>query len=407
MAARERIMNKVRVVILTSSFPRWANDTDPPFVFELARRISHTFDITVLAPHCDGAKRREDLNGIQVVRFAYAPYKYEKIAYAGGILGNLKKSPVLCALIPFFLAAELLNLIKLIIDLRPQIIHAHWVLPQALVAVLACKITKSPLKILCTAHGADIYGLKGACFKRLRRFVYRNLDRCTAVSNAMREDIRQEAGGDLTIDVMPMGVDLQGRFAPASRPPQKNQVLFVGRLVEKKGLTYLIKAFPAIRQAIPDASLLIIGDGPHRHQLETLARKLDVADQISFLGALPNQKIAWYYQQAEILVFPSIISADGDREGLGLVPIEAMGCGCAVVATDLPALADVIHGRINGISVPQRSPLAIAGAVVQLLKNRTLLARMRRKGREYVLGRFDWAIVAERYQSLMQDMVNK
>ena len=259
---------------------------------------------------------------------------------------------------------------------------------------------------MCTSHGADIYGLKDPASKIFRRFVLRNVDACAAVSTAMRDEISRESGDARNIKVIPMGVDLKFRFVPGSNAPKKHQLLFVGRLVEKKGLCYLLEALPFIRHEVPDVSLLIIGDGHKKNILKKFAFDSGLDDCVTFLGAVPNTKLVTYYQSSELLVFPSIIAEDGDREGLGLVPVEAMGCGCGVVVTDLSAIRDVVQNGINGIVVPQRSAKAIAQAVVRLFSNRSQLERYRRMGRQSVCEKFDWDVIAERYRDTLQALID-
>ena len=158
---------RISILVLTSTFPRWKGDVEPPFVHELARRLTDSFDVHVLAPHAPGSKRREILDGVHVHRFRYAPSVLERLAYQGGILANLKKSPLLFGLVPFFLAAQLLAAIHLLMRQPIQVIHAHWIFPQGMVALLARALSRSKAKVLCTSHGGDLYGLKGAVFSRV------------------------------------------------------------------------------------------------------------------------------------------------------------------------------------------------------------------------------------------------
>ena len=137
-------------------------------------------------------------------------------------------------------------------------------------------------------------------------------------------------------------------------------LLFVGRLVEKKGLRYLLKAMPEIIARFPQSHLTVVGDGPCRKELEKLSVHLGLRGRVDFLGALRNDELPHIYQQSGIIVFPSVVSDDGDREGFGLVLVEALGCGCAAVVTDLPAMMDIVAdgGRHSsfGKSGPMKLP---------------------------------------------------
>lgn len=393
-------MPKKTILIVTSSFPRWPNDTDPPFVYDLARRITGSFDIIVLAPHCEGARYFERLDGMDVYRFRYCHPKFQQLAYYGGILNNLRRKPWLYAVVPFFLFFQLTATLRLIRKHRPAVIHAHWIIPQGLIAAIACRLTKYPPRLMCTAHGGDVYGLKGHWMRRLRRFILSRARLCTVVSEAMRRDVLKQLKKPARIEVVPMGVDLKQRFTPGRIRRREKQLLFAGRLVAKKGVEYLLQAMPRIRQAHPDAALLIVGHGPDKHRLENLTRELQLDACVEFRGGVPNDRLPRYYQTAAIVIFPSVVDAQGDREGFGLVLVEALGCGCAAVISDLPAMRDIVtHGR-TGIIVPQKNPDAIAAQVIALLNQPQRARELGQAGRQYVLERFDWDRIAQRYADL-------
>ena len=392
------------MLVLTSTFPRWKGDVEPPFVHELARRLTDSFDVHVLAPHAPGSKRREILDGVHVHRFRYAPSVLERLAYQGGILANLKKSPALFGLVPFFLATQLLATVRLLISLRIRVIQAHWIFPQGLIALLSRTLTRRRVRILCTSHGGDLYGLKGAVFTRIIMTVAAGCDHLTVVSRSMRRDLLEMGCEPGKISVIPMGVDLQHRFVPSKEPPCAESLLFVGRLVEKKGLRYLLEAMPEIVEQSPRVHLAVVGDGPSRRELEKLSVDLDLRGRVKFLGALRNDDLPRVYQRAGIVIFPSVVSDDGDREGFGLVLVEAMGCGCVTVVSDLPAMRDIVNQGLNGIVVAQKDAKGISQAVRQLMQDPKLSGAMAREGRATVLNYFDWGIIRTRYADLLKGM---
>jgi glycosyltransferase involved in cell wall biosynthesis len=390
---------KPAVLVLTSTFPRWEGDVEPPFVHELARRLTDSFDLHVLAPHAPGSKRREILDGVHVHRFRYAPGILERLAYQGGILANLKKSPALCGLVPLFLAAQLLAAIHLLIRQPIQVIHAHWIFPQGMIALLARALSRSRAKVLCTSHGGDLYGLKGAVLSRVKKKVADACDHLTVVSHSMRGDLIKLGVESRKVSVIPMGVDLRRRFVPPSVPSRAKSLLFVGRLVEKKGLRYLLEALPKIIERYPQARLTAVGDGPNRNDLEKRVKELGLHASVQFLGALNNEELPAIYQRAGIVVFPSVVSDDGDREGFGLVLVEALGCGCACVVTDLPAMMDIVQNNRTAMVVRQKKPKELADAILTLLSNAGLRSALAEEGRKHVLKHFDWGIIAAQYRS--------
>ncbi len=218
----------------------------------------------------------------------------------------------------------------------------------------------------------------------------------------MRERlIAMGADGD-KIRVIPMGVDLEGRFLAQSGRRRKQSLLFVGRLVEKKGLPYLIRAMPMVLEKHPAASLTIAGSGPEEEAVRRLVAALGLERHVRFLGAVPNTDIPALYQAAEIVVFPSIVGRDGDQEGFGLVLVEAMGCECAVIATDLPAMRDIIVDGKTGLIVPAKDSGALAEKIIDLLDDPAIRLSLGKAGRDFVKTRYDWRIIAAQYGAFFQ-----
>lgn len=398
----------LKILVLTSTFPRWTGDQIPPFVFELSRRLGKNYQLHVLAPHAPGAKVHELQNGIQIYRFKYALEKWETLVYGGaaggGILSNLKQNPWNYLLVPFFLISELIALSRLCRAHKYDLIHAHWLIPQGLIAALCSSLGLTAAKILCTCHGADLFGLQGRFWKPVKEWVVKRCDGITVVSRAMRDELLSFADISEKVWIRSMGVDLEKQFVPPSGPRKPRSLLFVGRLVEKKGLEYLIKALPLVLEKYPDACLRIAGSGPEQQRIRDLIIQLNLDKNVLMLGAVPNHELAALYQSSEILVFPSVVAKGGDQEGLGLVLVEAMGCECAVIGTDLASLRDVIIENRTGLIVSQKNPLHLAEAVNYLFQHPDLRVRLGKAGRDYVLKKFDWRIVVEKYQNIMDDL---
>ena len=397
---------KKRILVVTSTFPRWKDDKDPPFVFELCSRITAHYHVHVLAPHFPGSKTDEIIDGISVKRFRYFFLPWERLAYRGGILPKLKENPFNYGLLPFFFLGELFVLIKLLRNHSFNLIHAHWLIPQGLISLLGRRVTGIRTPVLCTSHGGDLYGLGSKIMDRIKKWVISNSDALTIVSQSMREDVARLGAGRKPLQVIPMGVDLKNRFVPAEKGGGEGSILFVGRLVEKKGVRYLIEAVPLILEKFPGANIRIAGDGPEMDMLKRLSRELGVHKRVRFIGAVENEVLPALYQTADVVVFPSLVAKGGDREGFGLVLVEALGCGCAVVATDLPAMQDIVIDGKSGFVVPQRSAEKLAEKVVYLLNDPLLRRELGKEGRKYVLKRFDWDIITRQYAALIESIAN-
>lgn len=394
---------KPRLLVLASTFPRFAGDREPPFVFELCRRLTDTFAITVLAPHAPGVAREETREGLRVLRYRYAwPESWQTLAYQGGILPNLRQNRWRYLLLPGFLAAQWWAIWRLTRRERFDLIHAHWLIPQGALALSAVQGNGSNLPVVCTSHGGDLFGLRGKLARRVKAWVLGQGRGLTTVSEAMRDEAIHLGANREKVEVIPMGVDLTHRFTPEPARERDWDLLFVGRLVEKKGVDLLIAAMPEILRQFPSARLTIIGGGPEQSALEHQAQSLGVAPVVLFLGPQPNETLAEHYRRAKVVVFPSRVAAGGDREGFGLVLVEALGCGCAVVASDLAAMRDIVrHGETAWIT-PAEDVSALAEGIVRLLADPDLRQRLAREGNAFVRARFDWAIIARDYAAWLQ-----
>lgn len=394
----------MRILVLTSTFPRWHGDREPPFVFELSRRLAAAHEVLVIAPHCPGAASEERLaERVAVRRFRYAPEALESLAYEGGMLEKLRRGRWRWMLVPFFFVAELLAVLRVLRRYRPNVIHAHWIVPQGVVALAAlrlCRRTRPAL--VCTSHGADLFALRGFLARRLKSWVARHASALTVVSAAMKTAAVRLGAQPAKVRVMSMGVDARSRFTPARDGARStDELLFVGRLVRKKGVACLLPILALVREKFPAARLTIVGAGPLDGELGAAARARGLEGQVVFAGAVANEDLAPYYRRAAVFLAPSVVTPEGDQEGLGLVIAEALACGCPVVASDLPAIGDLIEHGATGLLARPGDAADFAVKTVELLRDPAGAARLAALGRQRVLERFDWLSVCRGYEELL------
>jgi glycosyltransferase involved in cell wall biosynthesis len=339
------------------------------------------------------------MGNIKVHRFRYAPEKFEVLAYGGGISTNLRRNPLKSLLVIPLIVAEFFSTMRLVHKEDIDLIHAHWIIPQGLVAVLVSSLSAKHPATLVTAHGADVYTRKGKLISAIKRFVLNNCDRATVVSQGMAK-ILVDLAGKTHPEVIPMGADLSDCFYPDTNQRFEYTLATAGRLVEKKGIMHLIEAFAKLLDNYPDLRLIVAGDGPERGELEKRAGALGIRNKVHFSGGVPQQDLARIFQQATIAVFPFIQASDGDQEGFGLVVIEAMGCECATVASDLPAIRDIVMHNKNGLLIDQQNPENIVSSVSWLLEHADRRKELAMNGRSYVLDHFDWKIITRKYMML-------
>lgn len=405
MSAFESQGVRPSLVVLASTYPRWRGDPEPAFVHELSRRLTGRFRVIAIVPDAPGADRNGVLDGVEVVRFRYAPRDLQTVVNDGGIIANLQKNPWKILLLPGFVIAQGWSLWRRLQSSRVDVIHAHWLLPQGLIAVLVCKLTRRPPPVLVTSHGADLFALRGRWSSLLKRFVARNAKAITVVSEAMCPELMRIGACMEKVSVRPMGVDLIDRFRPdPARARSEKMLLFVGRLVEKKGLRHLIDAMLEVRRSVPDAHLVVVGFGPERASLESQVCRLGLGGSIQFAGALPQESLPEYYQRATVFVAPFVEAASGDQEGLGLVTAEAAGCGCPVILGDVPGA----HGLLDPSCakfVRSKNIGELAAAIVELLENPLEREQLAARARERVLKTVDWAAVSNGYGEVIDEIL--
>ena len=149
---------------------------------------------------------------------------------------------------------------------------------------------------------------------------------------------------------------------------------------------------------------MIVGDGPERDKLDESCEVLNITDSVKFKGALNQEQLPEIYSQATMVVIPSIIDSRNDQEGLGLVAIEAMGCGAAVIISALPAVQDIVEDGVNGILVRPGDVKDLAKAIKTLLidtKTRYMIAS---RARQSVIEKFDWQVAVKKYLTVIESI---
>jgi glycosyltransferase involved in cell wall biosynthesis len=388
---------RLRLLVLASTYPRWAGDPEPGFVHELCRRLAARFDVTALVPDAPQAHPDGVLDGVNVVRYRYAPRRWQTLVAGGGIVANLKRSPWKWLLLPGFLIGQYLAARRLLRGQGFDAVHAHWLVPQGLVA----RLLGTPYVV--TSHGGDLFGLRGALPQALKRGVAARAAGMSVVSNAMLGEARRLGLNPPRLEVLPMGVDLKNRFVPdASVAREPDRLLFVGRLVAKKGLTHLLDALPAIRASRPCAALDIVGYGPEEPALRAQAARLALGNAVRFLGAHEQKDLPAFYRRAALLVAPFVRDASGDQEGLPVVLMEAVACGCPVLAGDVDGVGDLLGPVAHEVTVPAADSARLASAVVKLLEDPAAAAALAARVRAHAAERFDWERIAAAYGDFIE-----
>ena len=398
--------SKPTLLVLASTYPRWANDHEPGFVHELCRRLSDEFDVISLVPDAPNAQPDGMLDGVEVLRYRYAPRSMQTLVYNGGIAANLRRSAWKWLLVPAFVIGQYLAARRVMKHRRIDAIHAHWLLPQGLIARRLGQRFTCPYVV--TSHGGDLFGLRGRILTKLKRRVAASAAAMTVVSSAMRKEALRLELCPPRLEVLPMGVDLRTRFIINPDVERShNEIVFVGRLVRKKGLPHLLDALPTILEQRPDTRLTIVGFGPEEKALKDQVRRLNIESQVIFLGAMAQQKLPEIYQRASVFVAPFVREDNGDQEGLPVVLMEAIGCGCPVIVGDVAGIEDLLGELSPDVTVDAKNTAALAAAILDALANPSIARSRAQLIREAAVERIDWTQITKCYAALIHDCTKK
>jgi len=264
---------------------------------------------------------------------------------------------------------------------RPDLVHAHFASGGRTALPLARSL-RVPLVV--TFHGKDVtvHGREPNRYRRLAE----DASLFICVSKFIRDRAVEAGFPPRKLLVHYIGID-RTLFSPTTSAREPRGVLFVGRLVEKKGCEYLLRAMQIVQEAHPESELTVIGDGPLRPSLEALAKDLNV--RCHFRGVQSSVVIRDALQNAKIFCVPSVTAANGDSEGLAIVFAEAQAMGVPVVSTTHGGIPELVVDRKTGLLAPERDYEALADALSGLLADEELWQLFHQAGPQNIEQRFD------------------
>jgi glycosyltransferase involved in cell wall biosynthesis len=365
----------MRVCIVTTAFPRWEGDSRGHFIWQQARSMAQQgVVVRVVCCHAPGARVREVMEGVEVSRVRYLwPERLEVLQNEGGGLPAVWRKGWLArlAFVPFFCA--------LVWGVarhagRSDVIHAHWTL-AGMAAWLGCILQRRPLAL--TLHGSDIFmapRIPGVAW--LTRAILLRSQQVITNSRALAEAGMALGAPPERLEIIPIGINVEA-FRPGTEP-REPLLLFVGSLIERKGVRVLLEAAAQVFQQLPTYRLAIVGEGPLRAAVEQQAQASGIASQVEFVGPQTQAEVSGWMRRARLFVLPSL------EEAFGVVLLEAMASGTPCVATQVGGIPELVMPG-TGILVPPGDAPALAAAMVQALEDFEAWEAMSRRARQHVL----------------------
>lgn len=403
-----------KLLIIASTFPASDEDTVPAFVRDQVialKKLYPELEISILAPHDirSGTVAFHRWQYYDEYRFHYFwPFRFEKLA-GHGIVPALRQNPAYYLLVPFLIGAEFFAVFTLCRKQKPDMLYAHWFTPQGLVVGMVSMLTRIPYAY--TSHSSDVAFLHKVPFvgPRLVRIFTARAKAVTVVSNRSLSKLQTFFDASAwrsvrqKVAIIPMGVDAAlTEKGNKSEHKRHNNILFIGRLVEKKGVQYLLPAFKAVLQSHPEATLTIAGDGPWMTRLQKQANDLTIPKKhIVFTGYVHGNKKTELIMASDVCVVPSIIADDGDAEGLPVALMEGLAASKVCIATNESGADDVIEDGKSGFLVPEKDAEALATAIKEALSMESGRYMAMQRNAKSVSKQFAWPHIAKQHYEFL------
>jgi glycosyltransferase involved in cell wall biosynthesis len=397
------------VVMVTTSYPRFAGDTVGTFMEPIAHGLAaRGHDVHVVLPWHPLLQRPACEGRVHFHPFKYAPSRSLNVfGYAGALRADVALRGSAVAVAPLALASGWRAARRVANTVNATIVHGHWVIPGG--AIAAAAGGSRPLVI--SLHGSDVYvAERHALTGKVARWAFARAGAVTACSDDLRDRAIALGAARDRSETLPYGVDA-ARFAPnaAARHARRHAlgltdrdplVVSAGRFVRKKGFEYLIDALPAIAAVHPTVTLVIGGSGDLEGELRARVDERGATDRVRFLGLLSQSDVAEYLAAADVVVVPSIRDDEGNVDGLPNFLLEALASGTAVVTTAAGGIGAVVQPDVTATVVAERQPGAIADAVNALLAHPERRRAMGEAARRDAAETRGWARYAARLEAI-------
>jgi glycosyltransferase involved in cell wall biosynthesis len=404
----------MHIGVLTHNYPRFPGDFSGVFVEALCEELARQQQrVTVWAPY-DPAYRRPLDNAVRLRLYRYAwPDSLHRLGYMRSMHSDLALRLEAYALSPALFVRGIQAVMQDARRNRPDVLHAHWLLPNGFIAAVGQPAVGHPAgdldPWLRRAGGAQQPALRA-----MARFALRQATLLTANSADLRDAVTP-LGADLhRFDMIIYGADpaalrpdatgVAGLRQQLKIAPDAVVALCVGRMVPKKGFDVLIRALAdPILQALPIVGVMV-GEGDDKAAWQELAVQLRVADRLRWVGNVPKTEIGKYYNLADFLAMPSV---SRPADGLNVCVLDAMSCGKPIIGTPVAGNPLAIVDGVTGVIVPEQDPATLAAALALLAANPGLRRQMGAVARQRIEDELGWPHLARRYITHFERMAIK
>ncbi len=375
----------MKLLLINNEFPPIGGGGSTVTKYAISYLVRAGHDVTLVTSRYKDLPHREVIDGATVIRIP--------------ALRKYKDYSSMIELVSFGISA-LFYCFLFTLRREVDFIFAFFAVPAGWVAWMLSMIRNIPYGVYF--GGSDIPGANPSRFKHvypiitpLLRTIWRNAAFRSVCSLELKE-LALQADPDSEFHYIPNGVETD-RFVPIERPENpKVKILFIGRLIPRKGFQRVIKALPRVRElARVPFEVEVVGTGAHQSELDSLAQGLGVSDSIRYAGMVPYDQLEKSYQYADIFILTSL------SEGMPSVILEAMGCGLPVIASNVGGNNEIVHEGENGFLIDGDNTDRLAEKIALLINDKNLRNAMGSKSREYAL-QYNWKNIMDRYNELIE-----
>lgn len=401
----------MKVLFIVTAYPRHEGDVITPWMGETIVRLKQTgIDVEVLAPSYKGSATQV-VGGVKVHRFRYAPAELETLTHDVPAMDRIKKSPLMASLLPGYIAAGLAAAARVAREENFDVVHAFWPIPHGLFGMAARNASKSALVSTFFSSELNWQGASRKIFGPMLQRIVKNSDEVTVISTFTGERLKEFVPGVKSV-IIPFGAAAGDDFGTTHAGNHSRdasdpfKLLFVGRLVRRKGVDVLLNALVHLRS---DSRLHVhvVGEGPERKPLMAEAARLGVDNLVTFEGGVTAARIEEFFQSCDALVLPAIVTETGETEGLGVVLLEAMGYHKPVIASAAGGITDIVIDGKTGLLSPPGDAVALARTITAAMDDPSRMQLLAEQGFSHAKSEFGWDTIVSRLTETYHKAIQK
>jgi glycosyltransferase involved in cell wall biosynthesis len=394
----------MHIGVLTHNYPRFSGDFSGAFVEALCEEFAtQGQQVTVWAPYDPAYKRSlQSAVTLQLYRYAW-PDRLHRLGYMRTMQSDLHLRLNTYLLSPAFFASGIATVLRQAKTIKPDVLHAHWVLPNGFIGAIVSRRLGIPLVVSVPGSDAQVAG-KNPLFRAMARFAFRQAGLLTANSAELRDSVVKIGADPNKFDLILYGTD-PNALRPAATgvvelrarlalPSAATVLLCVGRMVYKKGFDFLLRALAEPTLRVRNVVAVMVGNGDQKNAWQQLTAQMGIGERVYWVGNVPKDEIGTYYNLADVLINPSV---SRPADGLNVCVLDAMSCGKPVIGSNVAGNGLAIVDGETGFIVPEQDAAALAVALVKLVDDANLRQRMGAAARARIEQELGWPHLARRY----------